>query len=136
LAEVGDRAAPADVHAEGPRSPFQHGVEAGLVEHRREGPSGRPQADAAQAEQRGPLAVAPLVDVGGLGDLGQLGADAGRLEDAADLVVEVDRPGQRIGLRLALEDGDGMAVLGQQDRQREPHGSAADHDDVAGGGHG
>ena len=65
-------------------------------------------------------------------------ADPGGLEDATDLVVEVHGPGQRVGLGLAFEDGDGVAALGQQDRQREPDGATADHDDVVGGcgGHG
>ena len=50
-------------------------------------------------------------------------------------MVAVDRPWQRVGLRLALEDRDAVATLGEEDRQGQADGSAADDDDV-GVGHG
>ena len=133
LAEVGDGAAAADVDAERAGSPFEQRVERRLVEHRRQWPARRPRPDAAQAQQRGSLAVAPLVDVARFGDLGELVADACGLQDSADLVVEVHRSGHRVGLWLTLEDRHRVAALGEQDRQREPDRSASDDDDVVHG---
>ena len=75
-------------------------LERGLVEHQRQGPSRSACPDATKAKQGPALAVAPLVDVGRFGDLRHLGADAGRLEDAGHLVVEMDRPRLRVRLRL------------------------------------
>jgi hypothetical protein len=141
LAEVGDRAGAADLHAELERALLERGVQARLVEHRRHRPSGRAQPPATQAEERHPFGVSPLVDVGGLGHLAQLIADPGGLEDAPDLVVEVDSSREPVALRLSFEDRHGVAALSQQDRQGETNGPTADDDHIGrggggGGGHG
>ena len=83
--------------------------------------SGHPErliAHAPEAKQCGAGRVAPLVDIGGLGDAPQLLADATRLEDAPDLVVEVHGARERVGLGPPLQHHDGSSELAEQDRER------------------
>jgi hypothetical protein len=89
----------------------------------------------AEPHQGGPGGRAPLVAVDGLGDVAQVGADAARLEDAPDLVIEVDCPGQRVGLGLALKHDDGVAELTQQDGEGVPDRAVADDHNLGVGGH-
>ena len=105
-------------------------LELGLVEHRRCRPAGRAVAGPAESQQRRARAVTPFVDVGRLADRPQLVADAARLEDATDLVVEVDGPRQRVRLRPPLEHRDGAPELRQKNRERAADGPVADDGDV------
>ena len=120
------------VHAERARPPFEQLLERGLVEHRRRGPARRAVAGPTEPQQRRTRAVAPLVDVGRLADRTELGADAARLEDAADLVVEVHRARKRVRLRPSLEHGDGAPSLREQDRECAADRAVADDRDVDG----
>ena len=106
-------------------------LELGLAEHRRERPAGRAGADATEAQQRRARGVAPLVHLGGLGHGAQLVADAARLQQAADLVVEVHRPRQRVRRGPLLEDDDRPSELREQHREHEPRRPRADDRDVA-----
>ena len=104
---------------------FEHRFESGQVEHGRNRPAGGSVAGSAEAQQGGPFAVAPLVDIGRLDERTQPVPDAARLEDAADLVIEVHRSGHRIGNRPAFQHDDRMPALGEQDgediaRRTEP----------------
>jgi hypothetical protein len=101
-----------------------------LVEHRRGRPAGRASADPAVAQKRPAGPVAPLVDVAGLADRRQVRTDTARLEDAADLVVEVHRPRQRVRLRPPLRHDDPPAELGEEDRQGGADRSVSDDGDV------
>ena len=56
-------------------------------------------------------------------------ADADAVQDAGDLVVEVDGAGQRVGLRVALEHGDRDAPVGEQQRGGAADRAGADDDD-------
>jgi hypothetical protein len=67
--------------------------------------------------------VAPLVDVGGLGEAGEAVGDPGGLEDAGDLVVEVHRARQRVRVGSLLEDHHGPAALRELDAE-PPDGPA------------
>ena len=95
------------------------------------GQPGRAGADATEAQQRRARRVAPLVHLGRLGHGAELVADAARLEEAADLVVEVHRTRQRVRRGPLLEDDDGPSELGEQDREHEPRRPGADDRDVA-----
>ena len=71
-------------------------------------------ADATEAQQRRARGVAPLVDVGRLADRRAARRRCPqRLEDAADLVVEVHRAGQRVRLGPPLEHHDRAPELGR-----------------------
>ena len=60
--------------------------------------------------------------------------DTRRLEHPEDLVVQVHRARQRIGLVVLLQDQHLEAAPGEQQRRREPDGPSADHDH-GGAGH-
>src|SRR4029450_9842453 len=47
------------------------------------------------------------------------------------LVVDVDGAGQRVGLGVALDDGDGNAAVGEQQRGGAADRAGADDDDVS-----
>ena len=82
---------------------FQERLEFGLAEHRRCRPPGGTVAAPAEAQQRVAARVAPFVEVGGFADRPEIVADAARLEEPADLVVEVDGAGQRVRLGPPFE---------------------------------
>ncbi len=88
------------------------------------------RSHAPEAKQCGAGRVAPLVDVGGLSDAPQLLADATRLEDAPDLVVEVHGARQRIGLGPPFQHYDGSSELAEQDRERRADRPVADDRNV------
>jgi len=114
------------------QAPFEHALEVGLVEHVRAGPAGQARdALAAEGEQRLTGGVAPLGRAGGVAQRAHFVRHAGRLEDAADLVVEVDRAGERIGPRPALQHRCPPAAPGEQDREHEPDGPRPDDRDFA-----
>jgi hypothetical protein len=127
LAEVGDRAAATDLDTEVPGAALEDRLERGLVEHQRQRPSRGARSRPAQPEQGRPVAVAPLVDVGRFRDRFELGTDAGRLEDARHLVIDVDRPRQGIRVRPTFEHRHRVAPLREQHRQGQSDGTAADH---------
>jgi len=74
-------------------SNVQQSLELGLREHVRLRPARRARRLALEAEQRLARGVAPLVDVRRLGHPDEAVGDARGLQDASDLVVEVDSTG-------------------------------------------
>ena len=109
----------------------EQALELGLREHVRLGPAGEAAATGWRSSSSiSPACVAPLVDVGRLGERGELVADPGGLQDAGDLVVEVHRARQRVRRRLLLEDADPPAALAEQDRERLADRTVADDGDV------
>ena len=95
----------------------EHVLELGLVEHRAVRPAADAGAAESEAQQGATLGVAPFVVVRHLGDRGELPADPAALQDAGDLVVEVDRSGERVRRRPALEHDHAVTELTEQDRQ-------------------
>ena len=94
--------------------------ESRLVTHVRVRPAREPGLLLApEAQQDLARGVAPLVDRRGLGEAREVAGDAGGLQHARDLVIEVHRARQRIGRRLALEHDDAAPALREQDRERE-----------------
>ena len=112
------------------RTLLEDRLELGLAEHRRERPTGRRDANATEPEQRVTARVAPLVDLGRLGDRAHVVADATRLDDATDLVVEVHGSRQQVGVGPLLEDRHGPSPLREQDSQHQADGPGADDRDV------
>src|SRR5207237_5568949 len=94
--QVDDLAGPSKLHAgKTPRAGIEHALELGLPEHVGLGPAREACVPASDAKKRLARGVSPLVDVGRLGPPGQLLPQPGGLQDAGDLVVEVDRARQR-----------------------------------------
>ncbi len=56
-------------------------------------------------------------------------AHADPVQDPGDLVVQVDRPGQRVGLPVAFQQGDGNPGVGEQEGRGTPGRAGADDDD-------
>ncbi len=104
--------------------------ELGLAEHRREGPARQRGTDATEAQQRRALSVAPLVDLSRLRNGPHLLPDAARLEDAADLVVEVHRPREHVRAGPLLEDDDRPPTLGELNAEHETDRAGTDDGDV------
>ena len=127
---VDDHAAPDRDARQLVRPGLDRRLELGLAEHRRERPARRTRADAAEAQQRRARTVAPLVDLGRLRDRTDLVTDAARLEQSPDLVVEVHRTGQPVGLGEPFEHDDGPALLRQEHREGQSDGARADDRDV------
>src|SRR6478609_3680952 len=102
-------------------------LERRLPEHAGVRPAARPDRSAAEAQERLARAVAPLVLAARLGDRPKLGTDAEALEDAPDLVVEVDRPRQVVRRGVALDHDDPTTPLPQERGEHRADGAAA-HD--------
>ena len=109
---------------------LQGGFEARLGEDALDRPAGMAGVFERQADQGLSLAVAPLVVLGGLGDVAQDVAEVQGCQDAGDLVVEDDRAGQRVPLRPALHDTDPPAPHTELDGRGEPGGPRADDQHV------
>src|SRR5262249_39218466 len=105
-------------------------LELGLREHVGLRPAGETRASRTDDEKRLAGGVPPLVDVRGLGEARDVPAQPGGLEDAGDLVVEVNRAGERIGRGLLLEHADAPTPLAEQDGERLSDGAVADDRDV------
>src|SRR5262249_30431905 len=105
-------------------------LELGLREHVGLRPAGETRSSGADDQERLAGGVPPLVDVRGLGEARDVRAQAGGLEDARDLVIEVDCAGERIGRGLLLEHGRAPAALAEQDSERLSYGTVADDGDV------
>ena len=95
----------------------EHVLELGLVEHRAVRPAADAGAAESEAQQGATLGVAPFVVVRHLGDRGEPPADPAALQDAGDLVVEVDRSGEWVWRRPALEHDHAVTELTELDRQ-------------------
>jgi hypothetical protein len=98
--------------------------------------SGHPERPIALLPMRrsvSPAAFRPFVEVAGLGEARQRVAESRALEDASDLVIEVDRAGERIRRGLLLEHAHAPALLPEEDGQDLTHRAVADDDDVVSG---
>ena len=105
-------------------------LQIGLVEHRRLGVAGR--AGRGVPTELGDPAV-PAVEEPearhGAADLGELRGDAGLLQDAQHLAVDVHGAGEGVGRGVAFQHEGGDAAAGEQEGGGEPDRPRADHND-------
>jgi hypothetical protein len=94
------------------------------------GPARNPHIQAANRQQRFAARVLPLVDVRGFAEPRNLFAEPRGLEDAGDLMIEVNCPGQRIELWLFFHHRDVPAALTQQNGERLPDRAISDDRNV------
>ena len=110
----------------------QDRLQAWLVEEVAHMPARRAQPAPVQLQQRLPVSSPPLVQVviraNHVGH--RIRGYSDRLENPADLVVEVDRPRQRIRAGLALHHDHPLTALAEQQGQHAAHRPVADHGNV------
>lgn len=112
----------------------EDGLQFGLGEEVGGRPPRGARARPVDADQGLAVTVVPLVVVGHrVRDGADLFADAGGLEDAADLVVEVHGARQAVGLGPAFQDEDLVPRTGQQDGQELADRAEADDGHVVQG---
>jgi hypothetical protein len=107
-------------------------LERRLVEHVRLGQSRRGGRGPLELRQQGVVLVEEPHAEAGLGDGREALADAEAVEDAVDLVVEVDGPRQRVDAVVPLENGDAEAALPEEDGEGEAGRAGAHDHDVVG----
>ena len=107
----------------------EHRLQVGLVhEHALRPPVEPGGGVAAELGQHRPAGVDQAQAGQGAGQRGELVGDAGVLQDAEHLVVQVHRPRQVVGRPVALQHQHGQATAREQQRRRQPHRPGADHD--------
>jgi hypothetical protein len=105
--------------------------EVGLVEHVRLREA--VQADLVLAAELGHDAVAGVEQAqpaAGAGPRQESLADADPAKRPGDFVVEVDGPRQRMGLEVAFQQGDGNALVGEQEGRGAADRAGTDDDDA------
>src|SRR5271165_6867796 len=107
-----------------------HPLELRLSEHVGDRPAARPHAARVEVEQHLAVGVAPLVAVARFGDPGDVRHQAGGLENACDLMIEVDGTRKRIKVGPALDDDDFVAKTPEQQSQRLTRRTIADDNDI------